>query len=107
MGRWARVFELACGAGHFLREFGRFGEAAGGRRGVLQAMAGAAVCGAGELGWCVSTRRRAWPFADGAFDTVFCHDAFYFLPEKPHVAAEMRRVAPRVLVGHAHNALGG
>jgi hypothetical protein len=39
---------------------------------------------------------------------VFCHDAFYFLPEKPHVANEMLRVAGpsgRVLVGHAHNAL--
>ena len=37
---------------------------------------------------------------------MFCHDAFYFLPDKPHVAAEMRRVsAGPVLVGHAHNAL--
>jgi len=38
---------------------------------------------------------------------VFCHDAFYFLPEKPHVAAEMLRVASSgcVLVGHAHNAV--
>ena len=48
-----------------------------------------------------------WPLTDGFADAVFCHDAFYFLPEKPHVAAEMRRVAGQgtVLVGHAHNAL--
>ena len=47
-----------------------------------------------------------WPLADGAADLVFCHDAFYFLPEKPHAAAEMTRVsAGAVLVGHAHNAL--
>ncbi len=39
---------------------------------------------------------------------MFCHDALYFLPEKPHVAAECLRVAGpegRVLVGHAHNRL--
>jgi SAM-dependent methyltransferase len=50
----------------------------------------------------------AWPLASGFADLVFCHDALYFLPEKPHVAAEMLRVAGpagRVLVGHAHNAL--
>ena len=46
-----------------------------------------------------------WPFADRAADLVFCHDAFYFLPEKRLVAAEMLRVANRVLVGHMHNAL--
>ena len=47
-----------------------------------------------------------WPLADGAADLVFCHDAFYFLPDKPHVASEMQRVSSGpVLVGHAHNAL--
>lgn len=104
---WApgRVFELACGAGHYLREFARRGaEAAGGdivfaklwlaRR--YLAPAARLVCFDAAV---------AWPLADRAFDTVFCHDAFYFLPEKPHVASEMRRVAGRVLVGHAHNAL--
>ena len=46
-----------------------------------------------------------WPFADRAADLLFCHDAFYFLPDKPRVSAEMLRVANRVLVGHMHNAL--
>ena len=49
---------------------------------------------------------RPWPLASAAADLLFCHDAFYFLPEKAFVAAEMLRVAGggRVLVGHAHNA---
>ena len=46
-----------------------------------------------------------WPILDGSADLLFCHDAFYFLPEKQQVAREMQRVAPVVLVGHAHNAL--
>jgi hypothetical protein len=46
-----------------------------------------------------------WPLLDDAADLLFCHDAFYFLPDKPHVASEMQRVAPRILVGHMHNAL--
>ena len=46
-----------------------------------------------------------WPFESRAADLLFCHDAFYFLPEKQYVSAEMLRVATRVLVGHMHNAL--
>ncbi len=106
-GAPARVFELACGAGHYLREFAR---------------AAPWVCGADIVFAKLWLARRyvapaahllcfdaaaPWPLADGAADLVFCHDAFYFLPAKPHVAAEMLRVAGggQVLVGHAHNAL--
>ena len=89
----ASVFELACGAGHFLREFAR----------VTPLVMGADVVWAklwlarrfvapGARLVCFDAA-RAWPVADGAAALVFCHDAFYFLPEKPHVAAEMRRVA--------------
>ncbi len=105
-----RVFELACGAGHFLREFGRV------VGGAADAVSGGDVVFA-KL-WLarrfVSPGARLicfdaaapWPMADRSADLVFCHDAFYFLPEKPHVAAEMRRVsAGAILVGHAHNAL--
>ncbi len=104
----ARVVELACGAGHFLREFAR----QPGVRDVLGAdlvfaklwLARHFVCPAARLA-CFDAA-APWPLADAAADLVFCHDAFYFLPDKPHVAAEMRRVAGegRVLVGHAHNA---
>lgn len=45
------------------------------------------------------------PFADESFDASFCHDAFYFLPEKSHVAAELKRATNgAILIGHAHNA---
>jgi len=101
-----RVFELACGAGHFLREFARIGvEAIGGD--VVWAklwLARRFVSPSASL-LCFDAA-QPWPLPDRAADLVFCHDAFYFLPEKPHVAAEMARVsAGAILVGHAHNAL--
>ncbi len=105
---WANpstVFELACGAGHFLREFAR----------VAPVVAGADVVFAklwlarryvspGALLVCFDAAQR-WPLPDGWADLLFCHDAFYFLPDKPFVAAEMRRASRTILVGHAHNAL--
>lgn len=102
------VFELACGAGHYLREFARLSsEVAGGD--LVYAKLWLA------RHWIAPTARllcfdaaRPWPLPDAAADLVFCHDALYFLPQKSHVAAEMLRVAGpggRVLVGHAHNAL--
>ncbi|MGI4955491.1 MAG: class I SAM-dependent methyltransferase [Janthinobacterium lividum] len=99
------VLELACGAGHFLREFARMDEAATGGDIVFAKLwlARRYVSPAARL-VCFDAA-AAWPFGDSAFETVFCHDAFYFLPDKPHVAAEMRRVGRLVLVGHAHNAL--
>ena len=105
------VFELACGAGHFLREFARGaslgmrGEVAGGDL-VFAKLWLARRFVAPEAALVCFDAGEPWPFADGAFGTVFCHDAFYFLPNKAHVAAEMQRVSVGpVLVGHAHNAL--
>lgn len=103
-----RVFELACGAGHYLREFSRFAPSVAGADIVFAKLwlarrflvpAARLVCFDAAV---------TWPLGNATADLVFCHDAFYFLPEKPHVAAEMLRVAGpggRVLVGHAHNAL--
>ena len=34
--------------------------------------------------------------------TAFCHDAFYFFPDKVLAYAEMRRIAKSVIIGHAH-----
>ena len=101
------VFELARGAGHYLAEFARAAPVAGGDLVFAKLWL--------ARHWLAPTARLVcfdaaapWPLRDGAAATVFCHDALYFLPSKPHVAAEMRRVAGpggRVLVGHAHNAL--
>ncbi len=99
------VFELACGAGHFLREFARRGNPVAGGDIVFAKLWLARRYVAPDARLICFDAAEPWPFDDQAFETLFCHDAFYFLPEKPRVAAEMRRVARRVLVGHAHNAL--
>lgn len=104
----ACVFELACGAGHFLREFSRAApEVAGGDIVFAKLWLARRYVAPGAQLVCFDAA-EPWPLADGSAGLVFCHDAFYFLPRKPHAAAEMLRVAGpegRVLVGHAHNAL--
>ncbi|MDP9095752.1 MAG: class I SAM-dependent methyltransferase, partial [Pseudomonadota bacterium] len=101
-----RVFELACGAGHFLREFARFCPDVAGADVVFAKLWLARRFVAPQARLICFDAAGPWPLPDRATDLLFCHDAFYFLPEKPHVAAEMRRVAAGpILVGHAHNAL--
>ena len=104
----SRVFELACGAGHFLREFARVAPDVAGADIVFAKLWLARRYLAPRARLVCFDAAVAWPLATASADLVFCHDALYFLPEKPHVAAEMLRVAGpdgRVLVGHAHNAL--
>ena len=102
------VFELACGAGHYLREFARFAPVVAGGDIVFAKLWLARRYLAPTARLVCFDAAAPWPLAGGSVEMVFCHDAFYFLPDKPHVAAEMLRVAGtggRVLVGHAHNAL--
>ncbi len=100
------IFELACGAGHFLRAFGPHHAAVAGGDLVFSKLWLARHYLVPHARLICFDAADTWPFGDAAFDSVFCHDAFYFLPDKPLVAAEMRRVsAGPVLVGHAHNAL--
>ena len=107
-GAQGPVFELACGAGHYLAEFARVsGDVAGGDLVFAKLWLARHWLAPGAKLVCFDAA-APWPLRDGSAATVFCHDALYFLPSKPHVAAEMRRVAGpagRVLVGHAHNAL--
>ncbi len=99
------VLELACGAGHFLRAFtGKAAEVVGGDL-VFAKLWLARHWIAPDAALVCFDAAAPWPFADRAADLLFCHDAFYFLPDKREVAAEMLRVATRVLVGHMHNAL--
>ena len=100
----SRVLEVACGAGHFLRAFGpHAGEVTGGDI-VFSKLWLARHFVAPEAELVCFDAAVAWPFEDHAADLLFCHDAFYFFADKPFAAAEMMRVAPRVLVGHVHNA---
>jgi len=104
----ACVFELACGAGHYLREFARLVPTVAGADIVFAKLWLARRYLAPAARLVCFDAAVAWPLASGSADLVFCHDAFYFLPEKPRVANEMLRVAGptgRVLVGHAHNSL--
>ncbi len=100
-----RVLEMACGAGHFLRAFaGHAAEVVGGDL-VFAKLWLARHWVAPSATLVCFDAAAPWPFESRAADLLFCHDAFYFLPEKQYVAAEMLRVATRVLVGHMHNAL--
>jgi SAM-dependent methyltransferase len=99
------VLELACGAGHFLRAFaGHAAEVVGGDL-VFAKLWLARHWIAPQATLVCFDAAAPWPFADSAADLLFCHDAFYFLPNKPAVAAEMQRVGSRILIGHIHNAL--
>ena len=106
-GAPARAFELACGAGHFLRVLSRHASSVAGGDIVFAKLWLARHFVAPEAQLVCFDASAPWPLADASQDLVFCHDALYFLPEKRHVAAEMRRVAGggKILVGHTHNAL--
>jgi hypothetical protein len=99
------VVELACGAGHYLRAFAGHAETVIGCDLVFAKLWLARHYVAPDATLLCFDAAAPWPLPDNAADLLFCHDAFYFLPDKPHVAVEMLRVAPRILVGHMHNAL--
>ena len=100
-----RVLELACGAGHFLRAFaGHTHEVVGGDLVFAKLWLARHWIAPSATLVCFDAA-APWPFENASADLLFCHDAFYFLPDKPFVSAEMMRVATRVLVGHMHNAL--
>ncbi len=101
------VFELACGAGHFLAAIGQAGFDAIGGDIVFSKLwlARHFVSPAARL--VCHDAASPWPLAEGATDTAFCHDAFYFLPDKPGIAGRMRALVTdggTLAVGHAHNA---
>ena len=103
-----RVLEVACGPGQYLRAFAPLAASVTGIDVVWAKLwlARHFVAPGATLVCCDAA--HPWPVAEGGADLVFCHDAFYFLPDKPRVAAEMARCAApgaRTLVGHAHNAL--
>lgn len=100
-------FELACGIGHYTRELSRRG---------VDAAAGDVVFAKLWLARrylvprarlvCFDASRR-FPIESASADLVLCQDAFYFLPDKPHVATELNRISGpegTIVVGHSHNA---
>lgn len=103
----ARVVELACGAGHFLRAFDGHAAAVTGIDVVFAKLWLVRHWIAPQARLVCCDAAHPWPLSAGEADLVFCHDALYFLPDKPAVVAQMQRVAGdggSLLCGHAHNA---
>lgn len=102
----ATAFELACGIGHYLRELTRRGVACLGSDVVFAKCWLAKHWVAPGAGYVVFDAGGRWPIAGRTFDLTQCHDAFYFMPDQPHVAAMLRSMvaADGVLaISHAHN----
>lgn len=104
----APVVEVACGVGAYLRDLSLRGVPALGldvvysklwlARRLVVPPAVELVCGDASGGWPLGS--------PGSPALAFCHDALYFLPDKPAIVAHLRRLVGedgRILVGHAHN----
>ncbi|GAC1305743.1 MAG: hypothetical protein NVSMB21_07730 [Vulcanimicrobiaceae bacterium] len=103
----SRSFELACGAGHYLRELARAGVAVAGGDVVFSKLWLARRYLAPHAALVCFDASAPWPIASAAYDLAHVHDALYFLPEKTHVARELRRVlraGGTLAISHAHNA---
>jgi SAM-dependent methyltransferase len=101
------AFELACGIGHYLRDLGQAGVACTGADVVFAKCWLAKHWVAPGANYVVFDAAGRWPIVDRRFDLVMCHDAFYFLPDQPRVAAALRGVtAPggMLAISHVHNA---
>lgn len=104
----SKAFQLACGIGHYSRDLAARNIETTASDVVFAKvwLARRHVAPTTRL-LCFDAAGVFPPSEEAAFDLVFCQDAFYFLPEKDHVAGEMTRIAGEngtVIVGHAHNA---
>ena len=101
------AFELACGIGHYGREFVRRGVGYTGGDVVFAKLWLARHWVVGEQARLVCFDAGAgWPVAREDFDLVLVQDAFYFLEPKDVILAHLRGLLAergRLLVGHIHN----
>ena len=98
----ASAFELACGIGHYLRALAQLGVHTIGADLVFAKLWVARHWVAPDAELVCFDADRPWPVAVHA-DLAFCHDAFYFLTNKPLVADELRKAAPVLALAHIHN----
>lgn len=106
-------FELACGVGNYSRELARRGVETSAGDVVFAKLWLARRFITPDTRFVCFDASAPFPIADGHADLALCQDAFYFLPEKSHVADELLRVVGHgnretgggaVVIGHAHNA---
>jgi SAM-dependent methyltransferase len=88
----ARVLELGCGAGTYVRLLGKRGHAVVGIDYSLPSLARAAAADPGRLGRYVAGSSYALPFPSGSFDAVTCVGVLQVLTEPGAAIAEMGRV---------------
>ena len=88
----ARVLELGCGAGTYVRLLGKRGHAVVGLDYSLPSLARAATADPGRLGRYVAGSSYALPFPSGSFDAVTCVGVLQVLTEPAAAIAEMGRV---------------
>ncbi len=103
----ATAFELACGAGHYLRELSRRGVRCTGGDVVFAKLWLARHWVAGpDVDLVCFDAAAPWPVAEARYDLAFCHDALYFLEPKRAVVERLRRIAADgvLAVAHIHNA---
>ncbi|MBC7798518.1 MAG: class I SAM-dependent methyltransferase [Pyrinomonadaceae bacterium] len=99
------VLEICCGIGHYLREFSLRGISAVGVDVVFSKLWLARKFVSPEISLVCCDVNFGLPFQNDSFETFFCHDAFYFLPDKQLVIDEAKRVTTHsITIGHAHNA---
>ena len=106
-GALTSVFELACGIGHYGREFQRRGAAYAGADVVFAKLwlARHWIVGPAARLACFDAA-APWPVEGGACDLVLCQDAFYFLEPKPEILERLRGMAGPagwLAIGHVHN----
>lgn len=102
------ILELGCGIGHYLQALRQAGREVVGGDVVFAKLWLARRYVVPDATLVCFDAGYDFPLPSASVGGAFCHDAFYFLPEKQHVAHEMRRVAGdegTVLVGHAHNSM--
>ena len=102
----ATAFELACGAGHYLRDLARRGVACTGGDVVFAKLWLARHWVAGpDVELVCFDAASPWPILERRFDLVLCHDALYFLEPKAAIVERLRAAAGDALlaVAHVHN----
>lgn len=103
--RPSSAFELACGIGHHLRELSRRGVRVAGADVVFAKLFLARHLVVPDATLVCFDASHPWPVPDLRADLVTCHDAFYFLADKPAIAARLRAVAGdgTIAIGHVHH----